>query len=224
MANRKGNNSPHSQIFLDLIEAKSNSFIKPNLIINFKQSEIKTNKGPQKERAMQSPAMTTSQSNSSASIAVSDDDSEKVVAIKQPKVLDPEQKRERELRSRLRIFFDTELEGQDMQLCFAEGKSEGVAKNKKGAKERDDLSFKKNVANKFILLMTKLPECQFIYDQFDLPVEDVPGAFATINFLAKCGADALHDFGMDNVDPNLFRRKLWATIRNRRTYKEKKLA
>ena len=79
MANKKGN-SPHSQLFLDLIKAKENCTIKPYLINNYIQSELKTNK-------MQSPAITTS---SVSSIAVSDDESEKIVAIKQQRVIDPE--------------------------------------------------------------------------------------------------------------------------------------
>ena len=71
-----------------------------------------------------------------SSIAVSDDDSEKIVAIKQQRVIDPEKQRERDMRSRLRIFFNIELEGQDMQLCFAEGKTEGGdLKKKKGPKK-----------------------------------------------------------------------------------------
>jgi hypothetical protein len=112
MANKKGN-SPHSQIFLDLIKAKEKSCIKPYLINNYKQTEIKTNKAT---GTMQSPALTTS---SLSSIAVSDDESEKIVAIRQQRVIDPEKQKERDMRSRLRIFFNIELEGQDMQLCFA---------------------------------------------------------------------------------------------------------
>jgi hypothetical protein len=72
--------------------------------------------------------------------------------------------------------------------------------------------------------MTKLQECAFLFENLHHQLEEMPGAFALINFLAKCGADALHDFGMENIDPNLFRRKLWLSIRNRRTYQEKRAA
>ncbi len=101
-----------------------------------------------------------------------------------------------------------------MQLCFAEGKSGGESKNKKKTKEVESIVHKHNLANKFLLNITKLDEFYPYLRDFKTPIEQLDGAFEKVTFYAN-GA------GMKNVDGNLLHRKLWHCLLGRRQYKVK---
>ena len=104
-----------------------------------------------------------------------------------------------------------------MQLCFAEGKSGGESKNKKKTKEVETIIRKHNLANKFLLNITKLDELR----DFKTPIEQLDGAFEKVTFYANAAAEVLKDAGMKNVDGNLLHRKLWHCLLGRRQYKVK---
>ncbi len=142
MSTKKGIISPHSQIYLDLIKVKESSKIKPHNLLHYKEQTLP------RMQTMQTP---TSSSSVSASRSALEDE-----AVKRPVNL--EKIRLREAKDKLRLFVHQDLVDEDMQLCFAEGKSGGDSKNKKKTKEVETIIRKHNMANKFLLNITKLDE------------------------------------------------------------------
>ena len=216
--NVKKGTSVHSEIFIDLINAKLNSKI--NLKHSFSQGTME----PENAKKMKSPNsridliqdLTTDNVKDSQSTSVSVGQNSHST-IFNSSIITEEQLLI--IQQQLKGHFNQCLNGQDFKYIFSnDTTSSGSGRQSKNkAKDLLDLQIMKKAASSFLCAITKLHQFLYLFEDPEIPLTHYPTAFQEITAYGALAAEALEHWGMHDVDSKMFVNRLFVTMRYQRT-------